>query len=73
MSAIVLKTCGKHVSAAEVIKIIRKLSNGKAARIDVLSGDSLKYANHILSVLLSIYLLLSLNTAIFLSACLTQL
>ena len=43
-----------HVSAAEVIELIREISNGKAAGMDGLSGESLKYANHILSVLLSI-------------------
>ena len=45
---------GMHVSAAEVIELIREISNGKAAGMDDLSGESLKYANHILSVLLSI-------------------
>ena len=45
---------GMHVSAAEVIELIREISNGKAAGMDGLSGESLKYANHILSVLLSI-------------------
>ena len=43
-----------HVSAAEVIELIREISNWKAAGMDGLSGESLKYANPILSVLLSI-------------------
>ena len=43
-----------HVSAAELIELIREISNGKSAGIDGLSGEILKYANHILSVLLSI-------------------
>ena len=45
---------GMHVSAAEVIERIWEISNGKAAGMDGLSGESLKYANHILSVVLSI-------------------
>ena len=45
---------GMHVSAAEVKELIREISNGKAAGMDGLSGESLKLANHILSVLLSI-------------------
>ena len=48
---------GMHVSAAEVIELIREISNWKAARIDDVSGESLIYhiyANHILSDLLSI-------------------
>ena len=40
--------------AAEVIELIRKLSNVKSAGMDGLSGESLKYTNHILSVVLSI-------------------
>ena len=43
-----------NVSAAEVIELIREISNGKAAGMDGLSGESLKYANHILSTLLFI-------------------
>ena len=42
---------GMHVSAAEVIELIREISNGKAAGMDGLSCESLKYANHILAVL----------------------
>ena len=38
---------GMHVSAAEVIELVREMSNGKAAGMDGLSGESLKYANHI--------------------------
>ena len=45
---------GMHVSSAEAIELIREISCGKAAGMDGLSGESLKYANHILSVLLSI-------------------
>ena len=45
---------GMHVSAAEVIELILEISNGKAAGMDGLSGERLKYANHILLVLLSI-------------------
>ena len=45
---------GIHVSAAEVTELIREISNGKAAGMDGLSGESLKYANHILSFVLSI-------------------
>ena len=41
---------GMHVSAAEEIELIREISNGKAAGMDGLSGESLKYVNHILSV-----------------------
>ena len=38
---------GMHVSSAtEVIELIQKISNGKAAGMDGLSGESLKYANH---------------------------
>ena len=43
-----------NVSAAEVIELIREISNEKAAGMDGLSGERLKYANHILSTLLSI-------------------
>ena len=45
---------GMHVSAAEVIELIREISIGKAAGMDGLSGESFTYAYHILSVLLSI-------------------
>ena len=45
---------GMNVSATQVIELIWEISSGKAAGIDGLSGESLKYANHILSVLLSI-------------------
>ena len=43
-----------NVSAAEVIELTREISNGKAAGMVGLSGESLKYANHFLSDLLSI-------------------
>ena len=45
---------GMYVSVTEVIELLRELSSGKASRMDGLTGESLKYANHILPVLLSI-------------------
>ena len=38
---------GMNVSAAEVIELVRQISNGKSAGMNGLSGESLKYANHI--------------------------
>ena len=43
-----------YVSVTEVIELLRELSSGKASGMDGLTGESLKYANHILPVLLSI-------------------
>ena len=60
---------GMHVSAAEVIELIREISNGKAARMDGLSGESLKYMQTIISQFYYLFVLpVCLNTVIFLSA-----
>ena len=56
---------GMHVSAAEAMELIREISNGNAAGMDGLSGESLKYANHILSVLLSICFIYMFNHCYF--------
>ena len=45
---------GMYVSVTEVMELLRELSSGKASGMDGLTGESLKYANHILPVLLSI-------------------
>ena len=37
-----------YVSVAEVMELLRELSSGKAIGLDGLTGESLKYANHIL-------------------------
>ena len=54
----VLKTCvfnqGMYVSVTEVMELLRELSSGKASGMGGLTSESLKYANHILPVLLSI-------------------
>ena len=47
---------GMYVSVTEAIEVLRELSSGKASGMDGLTGESLKYANHILPVVLSIYL-----------------
>ena len=60
---------GMYVSVTEAV---HQLSSGKASSLDGLTGESLKYANHILSVLLS-GLLACLNTVISQLACLIQL
>ena len=43
-----------YVSVTEVIELLRELSSGEASGMDGLTSESIKYANHILPVLLSI-------------------
>ena len=43
-----------HVSVSEVLDLLRGQSNDKATGMDGLSGESLKFADPILAVLLSI-------------------
>ena len=50
-----------YVSVTEVIELLRELSSGKASGIDGLTGESLKYANHNLPVLLFICFTCMLN------------
>ena len=45
---------GMHVSVSEVLDLLRGQSNDKATGMDGLSGESLKFADPILAVLLSI-------------------
>ena len=42
-----------HVTVNEVLSLVHSLESGKSARLDGLSGECLKYADVILSVLLS--------------------
>ena len=43
-----------YISVTEEMEFLREISSGKASGMDGLTGKSLKYANHILPVLLSI-------------------
>ena len=45
---------GTHVSVTEVLDLLRGLTNDKATGMDGLSGESLKFADPILALLLSI-------------------
>ena len=45
---------GKHVSVTEVLDLLQSLTNDKATGMDGLSGESLKFADSILALLLSI-------------------
>ena len=45
-----------YVSVTEVMELLRELSSGKASGMDCLTGESLKYANHILPFSFIIYL-----------------
>ena len=45
---------GMHVSVSEVLDLLRGQPNDKATGMDGLSGESLKFADPILAVLLSI-------------------
>ena len=47
---------GMYVSVSKVMKRLLELCNGKATGIIELTGESLKFANHILSALLLICL-----------------
>ena len=45
---------GMHVSVTEVLDLLQGLTNDKATGMDDLSGESLKFADPILALLLSI-------------------
>ena len=45
---------GMYISVTEVMELLRELYSGKASGMDGLTGENLKYANHILPVLLFI-------------------
>ena len=45
---------GMHVSVTEVLDLLQGLTNDKATGMDGLSGESLKFADPILTLLLSI-------------------
>ena len=64
---------GMHVSVSEVLDLLRGQSNDKATGMDGLSGESLKFADPILVVLLSICFTCMFNTVIFQVVCSTQL
>ena len=44
---------GMHVTVNEVLSLVHSLESGKSAGLDGLNGECLKYADVILSVLLS--------------------
>ena len=62
-----------YVSVTEVMELLRELSSGKASDMDGLTGESLKYANHILPVYYLSVLLACLNTVTSQLVCLIQL
>ena len=43
-----------HVTMSEVLEVIQKLPNCKSSGLDGLNGDSLKYADPLLCLLLAI-------------------
>ena len=43
-----------QVTMLEVLQIVKDLPNAKSSGLDRLNGESLKYAHHLLSLLLSI-------------------
>ena len=60
----------KHVSVTEVLDLLQGLTNDKATGMDGLSGESLKFADPILALLLSIYFTcICSNTVIFQLVC----
>ena len=38
---------GMYVTVTKVMELLRELSSGKASGMDGLTGESLKYANHV--------------------------